>query len=242
MRQLKSLPLEEFVLFDIETASAAEHLEEMPEAMQEIWKEREEKRGSDEDPADRFEERAGIEAEFGRVVAISVGIFTRQKEGLALRVQSIAYPEEEFILQDFVNLLNRFAGNNDRYSYLCGHNIKGFDIPYLCKRLIHLGMELPNMLDLADKKPWEIPHLDTMELWRFGDRRSYVSLKLLCAFLGIPSPKQDIDGSEVSRVFWKENDLDRIAEYCSRDVSAVGQLILRLRGEKLLDEDQIVFV
>jgi predicted PolB exonuclease-like 3'-5' exonuclease len=110
----------------------------------------------------------------------------------------------------------------------------------MCRRMVVNQLPLPKMLDIAGKKPWETKHLlDTMELWKFGDRKSYTSLKVLAAVLGFPSPKDDIDGSEVGRVFWQEDDLDRIAHYCEKDVLATAQLFFRYQRKPLLEEDQV---
>ncbi|WP_374542878.1 ribonuclease H-like domain-containing protein, partial [Flavobacterium sp.] len=146
--------------------------------------------------------------------------------------------DEDKILQDFANLIN------NHYSLpvhlLCGHNAKEFDFPYIIRRMFINGVKVPNKLNMMGKKPWEITHLDTMELWKFGDYKHFTSLKLLTKVLGIPSPKDDIDGSEVAKVYYIDKDLDRIITYCEKDVVAVAQVILRLRGEKLLQEDEIL--
>lgn len=107
--------------------------------------------------------------------------------------------------------------------------------------IIH-GIELPLKLNLFGKKPWEVPHLDTLELWKFGDFKHYTSLKLLTSVLGIPSPKDDIDGSEIFRVYYEENDVQRIVTYCQKDTIAVAQIILRLRGEALLETAEIAYI
>ncbi|NJW54536.1 ribonuclease H-like domain-containing protein, partial [Salinimicrobium oceani] len=148
--------------------------------------------------------------------------------------------EEKQLLQDFRNLLD---GHFARPQHLlCAHNGKEFDFPYIARRMLIHNLELPNKLNLFGKKPWEVPHLDTLELWKFGDYKHFTSLKLLCNVLGIPSPKEDIDGSEVRNVYYNENDLDRIIRYCERDVVAIAQVILKLRQEPLLEEDELLSV
>ena len=107
--------------------------------------------------------------------------------------------------------------------------------------VIH-GIELPRVLNLFGKKPWEVPHLDTLQLWKFGDFKHYTSLSLLTEILGIPSPKDDIDGSDVAQVYYKEKNLARIVRYCEKDVLSLAQVILRFLSKPLLKEDQIVWL
>jgi predicted PolB exonuclease-like 3'-5' exonuclease len=184
---------------------------------------------------------AGIYAEFGKIVCISVGIFRRNKDTgeLEFHVKSFYSDDERQLLLDFANLLEKHY-NNPKKHYLCGHNIREFDIPYICRRMIIQGMNLPDVIDLYGKKPWETEHLlDTLALWRFGDYKNFTSLKLLCGVFDIPTPKDDIDGSEVGKTYWEDKDLDRIEVYCKKDVVATAQLLLRFKLEKLLREDQI---
>ncbi len=148
--------------------------------------------------------------------------------------------DEEKILKDFKKLLNEHFSRPK--NLLCAHNGKEFDFPYIARRLIIKGMSLPYKLDLFGKKPWEVPHLDTMELWKFGDFKHYTSLKLMANVLGIPSPKEDIDGSMVRAVYYEEGDLDRIVAYCELDVITLAQVFLRLRNDQLLPEDQIIHI
>lgn len=244
MRILDSLALEDLVFFDIETAPLTATLAELPEELQAVWALKEgHKAPEDQDAESWWHERSGLYAEFGRVVCISLGFFTRSKEGRQFRVKSMADPNEDLVLQDFAQMLEKHFPSLQRHR-LCGHNIKGFDIPYLCRRMIINGIPLPAQLDVAGLKPWEIPHVDTQELWGFGDRRHMASLRLLAASLGIPSPKDDIDGSQVGRVFWEDNDLDRIATYCAKDVVTTGRVLLRLKeGPKgVLAEDAVQLV
>ena len=125
---------------------------------------------------------------------------------------------------------------------LSGHNIKEFDVPYVCRRMLVNGIKLPNILNIFGKKPWEVLNIDTMDLWKFGDYKSYTSLKLLAALFGIATPKDDIDGSDVGKVFWIDNDLERIVTYCQKDVLTVAQLLLKFKGLPLLDDDQVTIV
>ncbi|PHN06421.1 3'-5' exonuclease [Flavilitoribacter nigricans] len=240
------------VLFlDIETVSGVATYEELSEPMQALWrlKCRSILRQYDEEidaetAAALFPEKAGIYAEFGKIVCISVGIVRRDKadKRLAIRLKSFADRNEKLLLEEFAKVVDEYYGNPNVY-FLCGHNIKEFDIPYICRRMVVNQLALPFTLDLYGKKPWETKHLlDTMELWKFGDYKSYTSLKLLAAVLGFPSPKDDIDGSEVGRVFWEEDDLERIALYCEKDVLATAQLFLRYQRKPILEDDQIKHV
>lgn len=190
-----------------------------------------------------FKQTGGIQAEFGQIICISVGFLKETRTGKQLRLKSFFHDDEETLLKQFCAVLNDHF--NTPYHALCGHNAKEFDIPYICRRLLINGMPLPSMLDIAGKKPWEINHLDTMELWKFGDYKAYTSLSLLCHIFGIPTPKDDISGADVARVYYEnEKDiyvsgLERIKTYCEKDVLALVQLFLRMRGDKLLAEDEI---
>ena len=177
-----------------------------------------------------------IELEFGKIVCISVGYFVLRDDARNFRVTSF-HGEETKILIDFKNLLETHFHKPQHL--LCAHNGKEFDFPYIARRMIINRIEIPTKLDLFGKKPWEIPHLDTLELWKFGDYKTYTSLKLLTHILGIPSPKDDIDGSEVCKVFYEEKDIDRIVIYCEKDTIAVAQIFLRLRIEDILEKNEI---
>ena len=142
-------------------------------------------------------------------------------------------------MKGFSGLLEKHF-NSIRKNLLCGHNIKEFDVPYICRRSLVHGIKLPKIIDIAGKKPWEVPHLDTMQLWKFGDYKNFTSLRLLAAVFGIPTPKDDIDGSEVGKVYWDENDLQRIVKYCQKDVFTVAQLLLKFKNQPLLKREQVV--
>jgi hypothetical protein len=238
------------VLFlDIETVSGAKTYEELDEGMQQLWQHKARsvlKRWNgeeitDEEHAQSYLDAAGIFAEFGKIVCISVGVVYRDKESkqLSLRLKSYAGKDEKKLLADFNELLKQYYDDPNRY-FICGHNIKEFDVPYMCRRMIVNSLPFPRMLDIAGKKPWETKHLlDTLELWKFGDRKNYTSLKLLAGVLGFPSPKDDIDGSMVGRVYWEEEDVERIAHYCEKDVLATTQLFLRYQLKPLLEDGQV---
>ena len=235
---ITNIPLENILFLDIETVPEKEAFSDLPEESRQLWAEKTAYRRKEEFTPEEFYDRAGIWAEFGRIICISVGFF-QQSEGLTFRVRSYT-GEEEDILREFKNLLETYF--NRPKHVLCAHNGKEFDFPYIARRMIIHGISLPSKLSLFGKKPWEVPHIDTMELWRFGDFKNYTSLKLLAHVLGVPSPKEDIDGSMVRDVYYEENDLERIVKYCERDVVTVAQVFLRLRNEGLLAEDQIVHV
>lgn len=240
------------ILFlDIETVPGVSDFEEMPEEMQELWAvkarsilRRPEEELEFDEIVETFQTRAGIYAEFGKIVCISVGFLTRQPDSdePLLRLKSFANHMEAGLLEDFNELLSKHFNNPDKFA-LCGHNIREFDIPYICRRMLVNQLPFPRLLDIAGKKPWETKHLlDTMEMWKFGDFKNYTSLRLLAALFGFPSPKDDMDGSEVAGVYWEERDLDRIAAYCEKDVLATVQLFLKMRRQTLLRGDQIVIV
>ena len=247
---LDQIDIANVLFLDIETVSGVSEFDELDETFQELWgiKSKSLRRG-EENPDDwealaqTYSDRAAIYAEFGKIICISVGIVIRDANNkLAVRLKSFAGHDEAKILTDFAQLINQHYNHPDK-NYLCGHNIKEFDIPYICRRMVVQQIKLPGMLDLTGKKPWETKHLlDTMELWKFGDYKSYTSLKLLAAVLGFPSPKDDIDGSEVGRVYWEEQDVERIAVYCEKDVLATIQLLLRFKRMPLMETDQVIHV
>lgn len=233
---LEQYDLSNLMVLDIETVPQYGSHDQVPEHMQELWAHKiRNNRG--EITAEDFYERAGIWAEFGKIVCISVGIFLNGKR-TGLRVKSFAGHDEKELLEGFSKMLS----GQPLSLILCAHNGKEFDFPYICRRMLINGIPFPPHLQITGKKPWEIPHLDTMELWKFGDYKNYTSLNLLTAIFGIPTSKNDIDGSEVGHVYWVENDLPRICTYCQKDVIATAQLIRRYRGEELIGEDCITIV
>ena len=235
---ITKIPLENILFLDIETVPEKATFEQLSEEAQQLWAEKTAYRRKEEYTPEEFYERAGIWAEFGKIICISAGFF-QESGGLTFRVRSYT-GDEETILREFKDLLETYF--NRPKHVLCAHNGKEFDFPYIARRMIIHGIPLPPKLSLFGKKPWEVPHIDTMELWKFGDFKHYTSLKLMAYVLGIPSPKEDIDGSMVRDVYYEEKDLERIVHYCERDVITVAQVFLRLRNESLLGEDQIVLV
>ena len=183
-----------------------------------------------------YDNRSGIYAEWGKVIVISVGYFAKSTDGpREFRVKSFRGDDEAQILNDFFDLLNTHYDKS--FHQLCGHNIKEFDVPYICRRATVHGIALPNIVDSSGKKPWEVNHLDTMELWKFGDRKSFTSLDLLCRVMDIETPKDDISGEQVARVYRDDQDVDRIKTYCEKDVVATARLLMKfLRREAEMGE------
>jgi len=234
------LNFENILFLDIETVPEVENFGDLTEEKQELFAVKTQYQRKEEFSPEDFYERAGIWAEFGKIVCISVGYFTNFiSEDRKFRVTSF-FGEEKQILNDFKNLLNKHFNKPEHV--LCAHNGKEFDFPYIARRMIINQVPLPEKLNLFGKKPWEIAHLDTMDLWRFGDYKHYTSLKLLTSILGIPSPKDDISGSEVGDVFYKEKNIQRIVIYCEKDTIAIAQLLLRFNNEPLIEEFNIIHV
>jgi predicted PolB exonuclease-like 3'-5' exonuclease len=239
---LQNIALDQLLLLDIETTPAVATFDHLSEEMKALWSEKITKTlPESENIPETFAERAGIFAEFGKIVCISVGFFYVENGTYHLRIKSFFNDDETVVLTDFLELINKFYAKYQRF-LLSGHNIKEFDIPYICRRALIKGLSLPNPLQVNNFKPWESPVLDTMQLWRFGDFRNYTSLKLLAAVMSVPTPKDDIDGSMVGRVYWEDNDLPRIANYCQKDVLTVAQLLLKFKGLPLLQEHEVEFV
>lgn len=233
---LYKLNLEHILFLDIETVPESENFEQLDDTKQELWEHKSQYQRKDEFTAEEFYDRAGIWAEFGKIICISVGYFTSKGDVRSFRATTF-HGEEAELLKEFKNLLNSHF--NKPHHILCAHNGKEFDFPYIARRMIINSINLPYKLDLFGKKPWEVPHLDTLELWKFGDYKHYTSLKLMANVLGIASPKEDIDGSMVRDVYYNEDDLDRIVKYCELDVITTAQVFLRLRNEELLVESEI---
>ncbi|AIY12762.1 3'-5' exonuclease [Cellulophaga baltica] len=233
---LQKLNLEHILFLDIETVPEKQNFNDLDDEKKDLWDYKSQYQRKGEFTAEEFYDRAGIWAEFGKIVCISVGYFKINGETRSFRVTTFHGDEAE-LLNEFKNLLD---GHFSASKYmLCGHNAKEFDFPYIARRMLINSIDLPYKLNLFGKKPWEITHLDTMELWKFGDFKHYTSLKLMANVLGIPSPKGDIDGSMVKSVYYEDKDLDRIVTYCELDVVTTAQVFLRLRNEDLLEDKEI---
>lgn len=220
------------ILFiDIETVSQFETYDHMPDDWKELWDHKAGilmRKGETETPETVYN-RAGIYAEFGKIVCISCGCLQGAGEDRKIVIKSFYGEDERKLLQEFAEMLKKWS--NDPAKSLCAHNGKEFDYPYICRRMIITGVSIPEALQIAGRKPWEVRLLDTMELWKFGDYKSYTQLRLLAHVLGIPSPKDDIDGSMVNDVYWTEKNLERIAVYCQKDVVTLAQVLLRMHCE-----------
>lgn len=225
--------LSTILFLDIETVPMVPRFDLLPGNFQKLWEHKSKwYRNRDPenlDPARVFEERAGIFSEFSKVVCISFGSLIFSENQWTFRVKSLTDEDEKTLLNNFSSLCMRFRERQQKLLF-CGHNIKEFDLPFLCRRMIINGIPLPAPLQLQHCKPWDHPHIDTLELWRFGDVKNFSSLALLAEVLGIPSPKTDLDGSMVGKVYWQDKDLGRIADYCMQDVITAARVYLQLTG------------
>ncbi|TKG96488.1 3'-5' exonuclease [Puteibacter caeruleilacunae] len=234
---LDNLNIEDILFIDIETVPQHPSFDNLDERMSKLWEKKSTPfRDDDQSPADVYQ-RAGIYAEFGKIVCISAGAVVQKMGEPYFRVKSYYSDDEKSLLQEFGNMLDRFTVT--RQKRLCGHNGIEFDFPYIARRMLINGLKLPKYLNIAGAKPWEVKDMliDTMQLWKFGDFKHYSSLDLLCAIFNIPTPKDDIDGSQVAHVYYEENDLERIARYCEKDVLATAQLMLRYKNMELIPEE-----
>ncbi len=237
---LNDIKKDQLLFLDIETVPQYQDWKELPEDFKALWDKKSNYFRKEEDTAEEVYEKAGIYAEFGRIVCISVGMFAWQGPEQIFRMKSYAGQDEKLLLTDFASMLRKFSAEGEKN--LCAHNGKNFDFPYIARRMLINGVKLPGILDIAGKKPWEIKFLDTMEIWKFGEYKNFSSLSLLTALFDIPTPKDDINGSDVARVYYEEEDLPRIVTYCQKDVLALAQLILRWRGEAILKDNQVAII
>ncbi|MBO9674696.1 MAG: 3'-5' exonuclease [Sphingobacteriaceae bacterium] len=235
---LKTLDLNQVMVLDIETVPQYPSFQDVPPHFQELWEQKTHYQRNSEQTPEEFYEKAGIMAEFGKIICISLGIFYTDEKTNKLRIKSYAGHNEHEILSQFSALLNKQPAT----LMFCAHNGKEFDFPYLCRRLLVNGIEIPVQLQLSGKKPWEVNHIDTMELWKFGDHKHYTSLNLLSAILDIPTPKDDINGSQVRQVYYEEKNLDRIVTYCQKDVITTAQVLLKFKGIDIIPEENITIV
>jgi DNA polymerase elongation subunit (family B) len=235
---LNDLDLNKVLVLDIETVPQYPTYQSLPLDWQNLWEKKAQYLKKEErELASDIYSRAGIYAEFGKIICISVGVFRGSGTNTEFFVKSYYGPDEKQLLSEF----SRMLIDKRNYIYLCGHNAKEFDFPYICRRMIINGLDLPPQLQISGKKPWEINHIDTMELWKFGDFKSYTSLELLANVFNIPTPKDDIDGSKVWQVYWQDKDLERIKNYCQKDVVTVAQILLKMKGESLIDSANITY-
>jgi 3'-5' exonuclease len=231
---MNAYPFHNILFLDIETVPQFAAFEQVPEDWKELWSKKAEAllRNRENESTESIYPRAGIYAEFGKVVCISCGYIQGTGDQKKIILKSFSGDNEQLVLHQFAEMVNRWSAGESKF--LCAHNGKEFDFPYLCRRMIINSLPIPSILNVAGKKPWEVSHLDTMDLWKFGDFKNYTSLNLLAHSLGVPTPKDDIDGSMVWEVYWKEQNLDRIVTYCQKDVVTVAQIFLRMQGEAMI--------
>ena len=232
-------PVASILFLDIETVPQYSSYNEQPEEWKNLWglKAQYLIRNKEEETFETIYPRAGIYAEFGKIVCISCGFIQGAGTDKKIILKSFAGDEEKKLLYEFSEMLKKWSADGSKF--LCAHNGKEFDFPYLCRRMVINEIAIPSILNMSGKKPWEVNHLDTMDLWKFGDFKNYTSLNLLAHSLGIQTPKDDIDGSMVWEVYWKEKNLPRIVTYCQKDVVTVAQIFLRMNGEPLIREENI---
>jgi DNA polymerase elongation subunit (family B) len=226
--------LRDIVFIDIETVACTDNFQSLDERLKVQWSRKANFLKRDEDVTDEelFHQKAGIYAEFGKIICIVVGkLYDTETGKVGLKTKAYFDHDEKKLLLDFKSMLERTDSN----VRLCGHNGKEFDFPYTCRRMLVHGISLPVALNLSGRKPWESPHLDTMEMWKFGDYKHYTSLDLLAAIFNIPSSKEDMDGSQVNAVYYQEKNLEKIKTYCIRDVIVLAQLFLKMKGHTLID-------
>lgn len=234
------MKLANILFLDIETATEYPTYSHLPAEKKLLWDEKAQSLKQNEtDTPEQLYGKAGLFAEFGRIVCISMGIVYTNTNGRFIKIKSFYGNDERKILSAYADFLSRNFNTADKF--LCAHNGKGFDYPYLCRRMMINRITLPTILDIRGKKPWEIQHHDTLEIWKFGDYKGAASLKLLAGVFGIPSPKDDIDGSKVSHVFWVEKNYERIATYCQKDVITLAQVFLCMHNEQTFDMENISY-
>lgn len=239
---LQSIDLQKILFLDIETVPQYPLYTWLPHKERELWNIKSKRLHTEHTTPSELYKKAGIFAEFGKIVCISVAYISLKssKKEPEVRVRSFFGHDEKKLLHDFLLLINQHF--NTEQHYLCAHNGLEFDFPYIARRALIQQLQLPLILDSRGIKPWNIRHLDTLDLWRFGDYKNYTSLELLTHIFNIPTPKNDIDGSQVADVYWKDNDLERIAAYCEKDTISVLQLLKKYRGEALIQPEQITIV
>lgn len=235
---LDNLNLHKVVFIDVETVAQEKSYEKLEPKWQSLWDKKSTYFLKEEETPEDIYKRAGIYAEFGKVICISVGIYRKIDKQVSFRIKSFYGKNEKKILKRFCELLDQYFSSSE--FLLCAHNGKEFDFPFLARRILINRLKLPYLLDIAGRKPWEVQHLDTLQLWKFGDYKHYTSLDLLTHLFGIESPKNDMDGSDVNQVYWEEDNLEKIAEYCQNDTLAVAQLLLAYKGEEPIRKKEII--
>lgn len=235
--------LANLLLLDIETVPCQADYLSLDEQWQSLWCDKISKTVPETvTPEESYKMKAGILAEFGKIICISTAFFyENEQKQTCLKMKSVYGDDERKLLQEFISLCDKMYVHQKQFQF-GGHNIKEFDIPFICRRLLVNQLPLPEYLQLHDKKPWDVKMFDTLAWWKFGDHKNYISLHLLANVLGIPTSKTDMDGSMVQEVYYKEKDLPRIVDYCQRDVVVTANVILRFKNLPLLDEKNVVVV
>ncbi|MDQ3535070.1 MAG: 3'-5' exonuclease [Bacteroidota bacterium] len=238
----KAPEITDILFLDIETVSCLDKYQLLNDRLKNLWDKKALliNKAEEEDPEAFFFKRAGIYAEFGKIITIAVGYLFKADDEYSLKVKAFTSDDEKQLLLDFKELLeNGFKGND---IFLCAHNGKEFDFPYICRRMICNGISLPKVLDIGNKKPWEVKHLDTLEMWKFGDRKNYTSLDLLAALFDIETSKDGIDGSMVNHVYYNEKNLNKIETYCKADVVVLANLYLKLKCHSVVQKERIIIL
>lgn len=249
MSILNYIAPQKILFIDIETASISRSFEDLDPEMQALWARKAAHITRNYDtPIEQnvlestYRDKAGIHAEFAKVICVGLGFFTDLETEKAIRIKTIHEGDEEEILTQFAAFVNQYVSTKG-FRFYCGHNIKEFDAPFLCRRLLINGIGLPPSLDLSGKRPWEVRHLlDTLQFWKFGDYKKYTSLKLLAKIFGIPAPKEDLEGNQVGSVYWEEQDFERISKYCAKDVLTTMQLFNKYTGQNLVEPENVEYV
>lgn len=238
---LEHIDLNNVLFLDIETVPAVYKFSDLDQVLQALWDDKTRHiQQRESQTAEEIYEKCGIYSEFGKVICISTGIVHWKNHTNKLRIKSFYGHDERELLLSFAEMLNRHFHHNNKF--MCGHNVKEFDAPYLARRMLINNIPLPRMINTAGRKPWEVNHIDTMELWKFGDYKHFTSLNLLATIFGIPTPKDDISGGDVARVYWEDNDLERIKIYCEKDTITVAHLMHKFKNLPLISDENIEFV
>lgn len=242
---LQHIHITDLVFIDVETVPQQKSFTELSAVMQELWeaKHRTLYNTDGQSAEETYLNRSGVYAEFAKVICISLGVYRNDKATgkKVFRLKSFYGDDETALLEEFAGMIKKNFNQPERYRF-CGHNIKEFDVPFICRRMLINRVDFPEILDRSGKRPWQNEDVDTLHLWRFGDYKHYTSLKLLTEILGIPTPKDIIEGKDVCRVYWQENNLKTIVDYCQKDVVTVARLLLRFKGEEqtIKDEDVVI--
>jgi len=231
---LGNISIEEIIFIDIETVPLAPEYNGLNEKWKQLWEHKMRFQINNDEPVEMLYNRAGIYAEFGRIICISAGYVAQKNESLVFRVKSFYDDDEKVLIENFFSALTAFAKAGKRR--LCAHNGQEFDYPYIARRALVNNLQLPKLFDFAGAKLWELKEqlIDTLQLWKFGDYKHFTSLSLLCELFNIPTPKDDIDGSQVAQIYWEEKDIERIVRYCEKDTLAVANLLLKYKGDKII--------